>query len=164
MKTLTLFILFMYGSHSYPEITELRTLYYESANDKAAAGKLLDLLSNVDDQSSQLLICYKGVAEMMQAKYTMSPISKFRRFKKGKEYIESAVAIDPENLEIRFLRFTIQTNLPSFLGYNDHIIADKTILIKNLDQIHDKPFKQLVINYLFASKNMTEKERNSIKK
>ncbi|WP_367867218.1 hypothetical protein [Pedobacter sp. WC2423] len=164
MKILALFILFIYGTLPSPEIKQLRVLYYQSATDKAAASKLQDLLSNVDDQSSELLICYKGVAEMMQAKYTISPISKYRRFKKGKEFIESAVALDPENLEIRFLRFTIQSNLPSFLGYNDQITADKKILIKNLDQIHDQPLKQLVINYLFASKHITEKERNDIKK
>lgn len=164
MKTLTLLILLMSINPPYPDITELRALYYQSATDKAAADKLLELLSKVDAQSGELLICYKGVAEMMQAKYTISPISKYRRFKKGKQFIESAVALDPENLEIRFLRFTIQTNLPAFLGYNDHIKADKKILMKNLDQLHDKPLKQLVINYLSASKNLTERERNSITK
>lgn len=164
MKIIALFILFMFGNPPYPELTELRALYYQSATDKAAASKLQEMLSKVDDKSSELLICYKGVAEMMQAKYTLSPISKYRRFIKGKEFIESAVALDPENMEIRFLRFTIQTNLPSFLGYNDQITADKKILIKNLDQIDDQPLKQLVTNYLFTSKHMTEKERNHIKK
>ncbi|MBB5645282.1 hypothetical protein [Pedobacter cryoconitis] len=164
MKILALFVLFIFGTPPYPEITELRALYYQSATDKAAASKLQELLSKVDDKSSELLICYKGVAEMMQAKYTMSPISKYRKFKKGKEFIENAVTLDPGNLEIRFLRFTIQTNLPSFLGYNDQITADKNILIKNLDQLRDQPLKQLVINYLFASKHLTEKERNHLKK
>jgi len=167
MKVWALLILsiFMNPVHAeFPATSELRTLYYQAASSKIAANKLQKLLLTVDDNSRQLLICYKGAAEMMQAKYVLSPVTKFRKFKRGKNFIESAIASEPENLEMRFLRYTIQTNLPSFLGYNDRIFADKKMLIENLDEIYDKNLRQLVVSYLLASKYTTQKERNHIRK
>jgi hypothetical protein len=148
----------------YPSKSELRTLYYQAVSSKTAADKLQKSLLTVDDNSLQLLICYKGAAEMMQAKYILSPVTKFRKFKRGKNFIESAIANEPENLEMRFLRYTIQTNLPSFLGYNNQISADKRMLLEKLNEIHDKHLQQLVVNYLLASKYTTQNERNHIKK
>ncbi|MBB6271316.1 hypothetical protein HDF26_001743 [Pedobacter cryoconitis] len=167
MKALILLILSIYTipvNRDLPATAELRSLYYQAASSKTAADELQKLLLMVDGNSRQLLICYKGASEMIQAKYVLSPFTKFRKFKKGKYFIESAIASEPENLEMRFLRYTIQTNLPSFLGYNNWITADKKMLLERIDNIHDKHLKQLVINYLMTSKYTTDKERNNIRK
>ncbi|NJL13938.1 MAG: hypothetical protein HC913_13645 [Microscillaceae bacterium] len=38
----------------------------------------------------------------------------------------------PENVEIRFLRFSIQANTPSLLGLSQEIRADKQKILANL--------------------------------
>lgn len=137
---------------------ELRSLYWEAATSKDAAGQLLKLLAPVNEQSEPLLVCYKGAAEMFQAKYLFNPISKLNRFQKGKVLIETAIRRDPEHLEMRFLRFSIQSNLPSFLGYNECIENDKQMLLKNIHELEDLTFKQNVIRYLVSSKHCTKEE------
>jgi len=155
MKGTAFFILLLFATKLYaaePDMEEVKTLFEASAYSKSAADRLLKLLGGINQDSPPLLVCYKGVAEMMQAKYGFNPIYKFRRFKKGKSLIEEAVKMEPENLEIRFLRLMIQTNLPAFLNYNDQITTDKNYVVANMQAIKDKKLKQDVFKYLSSHK------------
>ncbi|MGY0034764.1 hypothetical protein [Pedobacter sp. NJ-S-72] len=155
MKSIVFLILLLFTTKSYsaePEIQKVKTLFETSAHNKVDANRLLKLLSVVSYTSPPLLICYKGAAEMMQAKHGINPIHKFARFKKGKKFIEEAVKKEPHNLEIRFLRFMIQTNLPAFLKYNDNINEDKKYLLANLETTKDQKLKQDILTYLSNSK------------
>ena len=42
---------------------------------------------------------------------------------------EQAVGLDPQNPEIRFLRFSVESNLPAFLGLSKHVDEDKERLL-----------------------------------
>ncbi|MES2454732.1 MAG: hypothetical protein V4594_04295 [Bacteroidota bacterium] len=145
-----------------PDLTEIRSLYDQSASSKTAARQLLEMLTKLDLQSDPLMVCYKGAAEMIQAKYAFSPISKLSSFRKGKLLIENAIARDRDGIEMRYLRFTIQTNLPGFLGYSGEIENDKQFLLKKLDVVNDKVLKNNIITYLSASKYCTEAERKKL--
>ncbi|TDQ11595.1 hypothetical protein [Pedobacter metabolipauper] len=159
-----LLFLFIFAPSAELELSELRDLFYRSATDKDSAEQFSRLLSPVHTKSSPLLVCYKGVAEMMEAKYGYNPFSKFSRFKKGRSYIEHAIKQDPENPEMRFLRFSIQTNLPSILGYNDDIDKDKLFLLSKVNELTDVNLKQNVIGYLTGSKYCTAEELKKINK
>lgn len=166
MKLLMFLSLFFYTNlkpFAEPKLTALRTLYFSAAEDKASADKLLALLSSTGEKSIPVLICYKGIAEMMQAKHGISPIAKWKRFKRGKVWMENAVAKSPEDVEIRFLRFSVQTNLPAFLGYSAHIIEDKNFLMRKLNAIEDLDLKQRAVKFLSSSKYCSEEERRQIK-
>ncbi|QNK63224.1 hypothetical protein H7F33_01500 [Pedobacter sp. PAMC26386] len=165
MKIAAFFIMLLFVTKSYsaePEIQETRNLFEASAYSKASADQLLKLLSNIEQSSPPLFICYKGVAEMMQAKYSFNPINKFRRFKKGKILIEEAVKKDLGNIEIRFLRFAIQTSLPAFLHYNDDIHKDKIYLLANLKTTKDKKLRENILRYLSLSKHCTAQEKRRL--
>lgn len=165
MRKLLFFILLMCVTRTYaadPDIQEIKNLFQASAKSKASANQLLKLLSTVNEASNPLLISYKGAAEMMQAKYVFSPISKIKRFNTGKHLIEEAVKRAPENLEIRFLRFAIQTNLPAFLGYNEHIPQDKKYLLSHVKTTKDKILKQNIEKYLSTSKYCTAEEKKGL--
>ena len=68
-------------------------------------------------------------------KSCFSPISKWNTFKKGKGNIEQAIKIEPDNVELRFIRLSIQKNIPSFLGYKSNIDEDIEFIKKNRNQI-----------------------------
>lgn len=162
----TVFLMFMMlFSNIYaaePEIQEVKQLFQASAKSKTAADQLLKLLAEVTESSSPLLIGYKGAAEMMQAKYAWSPISKVKRFNNGKRLIETAVKKAPDHLEIRFLRLAIQTNLPAFLNYNDEIQNDKKFVLTHLKTTKDKTLKQNIVKYLSTSKYCTAEEKKQL--
>ncbi|WGQ10868.1 hypothetical protein QG516_04270 [Pedobacter gandavensis] len=162
----TVFLMFMLlfsNIHAAePEIQEIKQLFQASAKSKSAANQLLKLLADVTESSSPLLISYKGAAEMMQAKYAWSPVAKVKRFNTGKRLIETAVKKAPDHLEIRFLRFAIQTNLPAFLNYNDEIQNDKKFVLTHLKTTKDKTLKQNIVKYLSTSKYCTAEEKKAL--
>jgi len=167
MKLFMFLLVFLHVGSSdgkpIPGLTEIRSLYDESAKNKAAAEQLHKLLSEVNDQSAPVLVCYKGVAEMIQAKYVFSPVSKWSSFKKGKKLIEASLLRDTAGIEMRYLRFTIQTNLPGFLGYKHNIEEDKKFLLNRLDNINDRTLKLNVVKYLSASEYCSEEERKMLR-
>lgn len=147
-----------------PDILKLRSLFYAAEHNKTAWENLVSTVDQVNDQSKPVLLCYKGVAEMMGAKYASNPVTKLSRFKKGRSFIEKAAVKSPDNLEIRFLRFAIQTNLPSFLGYNDDITNDKEHLLAHISKSADAELKKNILKYLSSSKYCTDEEKKLLMK
>lgn len=160
---LCMFLCFSTGLFANPEIPVLRSLFQKAVVDKSSWKQMAELLSPIDTKSPAILVCYKGVSEMIQAKYVISPWSKLNSFNSGKKLIEEAVRKDSENLEIRFLRYSIQTNLPSFLDYKADVDSDKDFMINNIDKTDDKELRKNIIEYLSVSKACTEEELKRLK-
>lgn len=133
------------------DLSKIRGLYHRAAEVKQDAAKLNQLMLQMDSETAApVLICYKGANEMIQAKYTLNPISKLEKFNKGKELIKKAFSRDTLNLEMRFIRYSIQSNLPAFLGYHDDLGKDKQFLLDNTINTKDPELKEMIFNYLSA--------------
>ena len=142
-----------------PSMQEVRSLYLNAAADETACNKLIGLLSQNGIESNSLLLGYKGCVTMMKAKYGFNPFSKFSYFKKGKSLLEKAIDHDAQNIELRYLRFTVQINAPGFLGYRKNIPEDKTFLLNSIKNISDEYLKQAVIHVLKNSDYVTREEK-----
>ncbi|WP_461452657.1 hypothetical protein [Mucilaginibacter sp.] len=130
-------------------LSEIRKLYESAPLVKQDAKKLDQLMLNVNvNNANPVLICYKGASELIDAKYTINPITKFDDFNKGKALINKAISRDTLNLEMRFIRYSIQSNLPGFLGYSDNLENDKNFLLINILNIKDQQLKEMILNYL----------------
>ncbi|RZL18621.1 MAG: hypothetical protein EOO89_05690 [Pedobacter sp.] len=147
-----------------PKVETVRSLFYEASFNKSAAAKFSKALSIVDENSSPVLLCYKGVAEMIQAKHVFNPFNKLAKFKNGKTLIEESISRDPDDLELRFLRFSIQSNLPGFLNYDTQIPGDKKKLINGYSRIKDVELRRRVLDFLSTSKYCTVDELKKISK
>lgn len=87
---------------------------------------------------SVLFLGYLGALQTINASHVSNPITKLKTFNKGKQNIEAAVKADPNNLEIRFIRLSVQKNAPSFLGYNTSISEDIAFINKNRQLIESE--------------------------
>lgn len=143
---------------SEPDLSNLRKFFQLSATHQDAAKQLDELTASIDTNAAPLIVCYKGASEMMQAKYALSPIVKFRKFNAGKVLIQKAIARDSLNLEMRFLRFSIQCNLPSFLGYHEQEAVDKSLLINKINDVKDLEVRAMVIKWIKNSDCLTHDE------
>lgn len=157
-------VLLAFFMRDEPKVETVRSLFYEASLNKSAAAKFSKALSVVDENSSPVLLCYKGVAEMMQAKHVFNPFNKLAKFKTGKLMIEESISRDPDDLELRFLRFSIQSNLPGFLNYDAQIPGDKKKLINGYSRIKDVELRRRVLDYLSTSKYCTVDELKKISK
>lgn len=130
------------------DISKVRKLYIEAAESEKACDEMLELLSFADEKTP-LLLAYKASATMMMANHVGNPFSKLSYFKKGRKMFDQAVAIDKSNVELKVLRYVVQINAPSFLGYNGDIESDKTFILNNIPKmknIESKDFVTKVLN------------------
>ena len=145
------------------DIFSLRKLYYEASDKKDSAEKFLQVMENLDVNTNPLILCYKGMAYLIQAKYSYNPYTKLASFGKGKDMLEKAIVSDPKNVEIRFMRFCVQTNAPFFLGYSNNINSDKLAIMKGWSALIDLDLKEKIKKYMLNSDSCTSSEKTIFK-
>jgi len=107
--------------------TTLRRHYEQAAASKEAGEKFYDLLHDYRDQDA-LVLGYKAASEAIKAR-DASMLNKLTYVQQAARTFEQAVALAPTNAEIRFLRFSVESNLPPFLGLSKHVDEDKSFLL-----------------------------------
>jgi len=105
----------------------LRRHYEQAAASKEAGDKFYDLLHSYSDQDA-LVLGYKAASEAIKAR-DASMLNKLTYVQQAARTFEQAVGLDPKNAEIRFLRFSVESNLPAFLGLSKHVDEDKSFLL-----------------------------------
>ena len=97
------------------KIEEARKLYAQSAESRDLCRKLYTKLLEIDENNQNLLLGYKGAVMAEMARYEKNPPQKMKFFKEGKHKLEEAILRDFENIELRFLRLSIQMHSPELL-------------------------------------------------
>lgn len=148
-------------------LRKARHLYqYASAEEDSALG-LFGLLTQPSSGSQPVLHAYRGAAFSIKASYLWNPISKLDHFNVGKGMIEEAVKQQPENWEIRYVRFTVQDGSPGFLGYRGNISEDKAVLLRSipaaLRSASDAWIAKQAALYLIQSESVTAAEKAKLK-
>jgi hypothetical protein len=122
---------------SQPTKEDLRTGFFSMHDIKCGQLKFFEVIQS-EKYDSPVHQSYAGTAEAASAECVSGPRSKLRYFSRGKANLEEAVKLQPDNPEIRFMRFATQANIPSFLFY-DNIGDDVALIIKHLpDLLKDK--------------------------
>ncbi|VTP95626.1 Uncharacterised protein [Sphingobacterium daejeonense] len=129
------------------DIDFVRTNYTASIKDKQLCSRMISELKKKNDRPINL--GYLGGLQTIWANHVFNPINKLKTFKEGKNNIEKAIKLDPENVELRFIRLSIQKNAPLFLGYNSNINSDKEFIKSNQKTISSAIVRNN-INELFA--------------
>jgi hypothetical protein len=117
---------------------EYTHLMLKAENSEAVTKQFLALATE-DFKATKLPVyeAYIGIGNFFMAKHAGNPFSKLTYFTNGKKYLESAVSRSPENLELRFLRYTSQVEMPLFLGYNKNIAEDKKFILEHYHKSKD---------------------------
>ncbi|NTW24331.1 MAG: hypothetical protein HGA37_06500 [Lentimicrobium sp.] len=115
-----------------------------------------------------VLMAYYGAATAAAPACISSPAKKISYFRRGKQLIAEAVRLQPDNFEIRFLRFATQTKTPSFLGYDQNIEEDKRYLLANLENgrktVSNSRIFAKITDFLATSDRLSKAEQASVRK
>jgi hypothetical protein len=132
---------------------------------------LTDSLYNIftaAPNKSPLNTCYLGVVQALKAKHAWNPYYKVKYLNDAEKTLQTAVNREPDNMEIRFMRFSIEHNVPGFLGFTKHLTADKEAMIQQLDKKHyataDHEVVVTIIKFLIESKRCTPHETEKLHK
>jgi len=160
MKTL-LFLFLSVIAFQNVTLSEARKAYATANANKQNALNFYNELKNYSG-NNQTILAYKGAALALQSKYVGTKESKKENFTKGVGYIENAIKAEPNNIEIRMIRLSVQENIPKMLKYKMNINEDKNSILKSYNS-QNTEIKQLIKSYSKSSKSFTVIEKNQLK-
>lgn len=131
MKFLLIFLLSLQCSAQ--DINTLRNNFDKASTNKNICEEMINSISSSTKNS--LFLGYLGAYQTIWAEHVSNPFSKLKTFNNGKKNIDNAINKDPNNIELRLIRYSIQLNAPKFLGYHKNIASDKKIIIENKNSI-----------------------------
>lgn len=130
-------------------MNEIRIVYYSAVEDE---NKIKDLDSIINNNfncgrldCSPIIIAYKAGVEALKSKHAFWPFTKLEKLNVSMDIFSEAVKLNPDNLEIRFMRFSILHYVPSFLGYANEMNDDLNKLVTLLEENNTGGLDQFII-------------------
>ncbi|UYZ64837.1 hypothetical protein [Hymenobacter weizhouensis] len=111
-------------------LANLRRSYQEAAASKEAGEKFYQLMAAYQQQDA-VVLAYKAAAEAIRAR-DASMFNKLAYIQNAGKQFDQAGQLDADNPEIRFLRLSVESNIPSFLGLSQHVEEDREFLVNSL--------------------------------
>jgi len=130
-------------------LLKIRKLFYQATEESESADLLNAMLTEPLTSSDLTLQGYKGVSFMLLAKYSYNPYTKIDYFIKGSSILDKAIEEDKENIELRFLRFTTQSEAPMILNYRSALSSDLTFIQTHVNNLNDFDLKNRINNFLY---------------
>ena len=138
------------------DLNAVRSDFNKGVKDEILCEKYLKILEEQADDPTER--GYAAAFHMFMAKHTSNPFKKMNFFKLGKNKLEQELASDPNNVELRFIRLSIQYHIPKYLGYHDDINDDKDFIVNNLYKLSDEFVKEQIYKYLKGANMYTTQE------
>lgn len=154
MKRISLLIITLLISlctYSDDTVKNCRDYYYNVCLNETSVEDFNAYLKLQRDHENVVIKGYQSVIWFLKADYYINPFQKWKFFKKGKESLDFLIKKNPNNTELRFLRLTVQENIPKFLSYNN-ISKDRKFLNDQLKMISDQDLHSRISTYLKNTK------------
>ncbi|MBW8361783.1 MAG: hypothetical protein K0M56_06290 [Kaistella sp.] len=160
MKTLFLLLTSFLFFFSNTDLDSVRKNYPSANLSKANADAFKNTVAKASS-SDAVFKGYKAASEIISAKF-MKGNERKAALTGGIKSLESTIAANPAQVELRFIRFSIQENLPKIVKYNSKITEDKNFILKNYSR-QNSGLKNYIKTYLKSSKLLTPAEKASLK-
>jgi len=161
MKLLmTLFLLVNFAGT--PDLATIRKMYSDVAKSETNAKEFTERLSGVSNSDEKILVAYKAASILLESKFESIIGSKISRFKEGAKLLEATLKSDPNNIEIRMIRLSIQEDVPGITGYKKNIKEDKKFITAHYAE-QNAALKEYLKNFVLQSKSFSEKEKQFVK-
>ncbi|PWJ58510.1 hypothetical protein CLV98_104370 [Dyadobacter jejuensis] len=100
---------------------------------------------------------YRGALLMKQADFEKTVGAKLKMFKQGRALLEAAIAGHPQEVELRFLRLTVQEHAPAILKYNKNIDEDAKVISSGFSSL-DRSMQSIIMDYADQTKQLNKAE------
>ena len=116
------------------DVETLRKVFVIASDDVNKAKALHAYFEKKENISGATELAYKGATVALMAKFAAGPHTKLKYVNKALDIINEAVKKEPENFEIRYLRFSIERNLPAILNSSKNIEPDIELIYSYLNK------------------------------
>lgn len=171
MKQTLLFALIMLLGYQYykaqpMKLDDMRKAYLKGVESKDAAVSFYKRMEKNPDEDA-LTLAYKGASASLMARYISGPLNKLDYLAGTDLIFKKAVKKAPDNIEIRFLRFSYQHYVPKFLGYSKNLEEDRDVIVNGMvgheDRVKADPlFHKPIVSFLLESKRLTPTQTEQV--
>ncbi len=145
-----------------PSISEVRELYKKAVTSEEVADQFYNALENVKKTDNAVLVAYKAASLTIKGKYAEGAKNKKIYFKNGVTLLEYIINENPNLIELRVIRLSIQENAPKVLKYKKNMSEDASFIYQHLKEVKNKDKKAYISAYVLQSKSFSPEEKNVI--
>jgi hypothetical protein len=161
MKLLIPFFM-LFNFLSNPTIEEIRKIYPNASKSEAAAKEFTAKIASVSTDDDKTLWAYKGASLTLIAKFSNNIPDKISNLKDGSKIIDGAAASEPNNIEIRMIRLSVQENVPKIVNYRKNKAEDKAFILAHYkDQTGN--LREYIKTFIILSQSFTAAEKKAVK-
>ena len=159
MKLLVLLMFFTIGN-SISEVEKVRNTFPEITSIEQA-NYFIELLEKNETIEAK---SYTAVMFFMKSRYVKFPLTKYKYFKKGKKQLDGLINTNTNNVEIRYLRFLLQSEMPKFLGYHTNIEEDFVLILNGIESSNLRgDFKIKILHNMLLVRSLSDEKSKQIK-
>lgn len=142
------------------DLSSVREQYSEATKSQKHAEDFYNLVANAG-KDNKVMQAYKGAAIALKANFAKDRKAKKTLFIDGVKLIENAIKSEPNNVEIRLIRLSVQENTPKILNYKSNITEDKKLILVNFIK-QNQALKEHIQSFVKQSTVFTDAEKKSI--
>lgn len=121
-------------------------------------------LQSLNNNKNNLAQAYCAAMFFMKSRYEKFPLTKLKYHKKGKKQLDFLITESPNNIEMRYIRFLIQSEIPKFLGYNSNLEEDFLLISQQLLNSNISPdLKSNMLKNMVLTTAITPQKKEIIK-
>jgi len=113
----------------FDEFKNIKVAVHRAIESSQVTDSLYQALRSRNSENP-LVVAYIGTLEALKAKHSWNPYNKIKFVSLSQKTMKRAVDLDPNNLEIRFMRFSIQHHTPAFLGFSKDLDEDRKAIYR----------------------------------
>lgn len=120
------------------EMERLRPYYMKALHNCEYVEEVYEMFEAVKNPSAKLL-AYKAALQAIMTKTTWNVFKKISYLNDCQASFNKAMELEPNNIEVRFMRLSVEHEIPAYLGYSTHMEEDKKFVVENIHQFN--PYK-----------------------
>lgn len=148
MKIISALFLFFFITNDVIRIEDIRDSYKTCAISKEKAEQFYELTEKALQNDGAIYQGYHGAALALKASFSWNPFNKLSYFNKSKKIIDKSIELEPDNIELRMIRLSIQSNAPKLAGYYKNIEEDRDFMLANIDKVNHAGLKEYLKGFI----------------
>lgn len=161
MKIVALFLLSFVFLTSNPTLDAVRKEFPNITSEQQAD----DFIAGLSASNTAEAKGYIAAMNFMKSQYVSFPTTKLKYFKIGKKQLDEVIANNTGNVEMRYIRFLMQKQIPSFLGYHKNIDEDFEAIVSGIKAYKlERALKMKIVNNMLLVDNLTSTEKSELDK
>jgi tetratricopeptide (TPR) repeat protein len=129
-------------------LPQIRVRYRESVGDREEAEALWRKFKDYRGEDG-VILAYKAATRILMSHHSWMPMEKLAYLKEAMHLFRQAVSYAPDNIEVRFLRFSIEHRLPAYLDESRNLEEDKAVILASAERYQDFSLNRAELEAMF---------------